>query len=167
MRRIPEITDVRFSVYFSRTTMRSPAAPGRPSTVSKDSMYPCSRRIRASSFLSFEDGISTVSCAAMIPLRIRVRKSAMGSVMLMPRRLPARLGHAGDVALVRELAQADAAEPELLVHRARPAALAAARVSASLVLRRPRGADDLGGLGHVVGSLLFLRPRRPGRSRTR
>src|SRR5215207_734374 len=81
--------------------------------------------------------------------------------------LPARLGHAGDVALVRELAQADAAEAELLVDRARPAALAAARIRARLVLRRPRGADDLGGLGHVVGSLLFLRPRRPGRSRTR
>ena len=38
MRRMPEITDVRFSVYFSVTTMRSPAAPGRPSVVSKDSM---------------------------------------------------------------------------------------------------------------------------------
>src|SRR5215208_704171 len=109
--------------------------------------------MRASSFLSVDDGISTVSWAAMIPLRMRVRKSAMGSVMLMPGRLPARLGHAGDVALVRELAQADAAEPELLVHRTRSAALAAARVSAGLVLRRPRGADDLGGLGHVVSSL--------------
>src|SRR5918999_4411561 len=80
---MPEITDVRFSVYFSVTTIRSPAAPGRPSVVSKDSMYPCSRRIRASSFLSFDDGISTVSWAAMIPLRMRVRKSAMGSVMLI------------------------------------------------------------------------------------
>src|SRR5829696_9646945 len=132
MRRIPEITDVRFSVYFSRTTMRSPAAPGRPSTVSKDSMYPCSRRIRASSCLSLDDGISTVSWAAMIPLRIRVRKSAMGSVMLMP--LPARLGHARDVALVRHLPQADAAQAELLVDGARTAALAAARVRPGLVL---------------------------------
>src|SRR5215208_7045134 len=109
--------------------------------------------MRASSFLSFDDGISTVSCAAMIPLRILVRKSAMGSVMLTPIPLPARLRHAGDVALVRELAQADAAEAELLVDGARPAALAAARVRARLVLRRPRGADDLGGLCHVVSSL--------------
>src|SRR5688572_10446847 len=89
----------------------------------------------------------------MIPLRMRVRKSAMGSVMLMRAALPARLGHARDVALVRELAQADAAEPELLVDGARAAALAAARVPAGLVLGRPRGADDLGCLGHVVSSL--------------
>ena len=40
--------------------------------------------MRAISFFRFEDGMSTVSCAAMMPLRIRVRKSAMGSVMLMP-----------------------------------------------------------------------------------
>src|SRR5215211_5078640 len=145
---MPEITEVRFSVYLSRTTMRSPAAPARPSTMSKDSMYPCSRRMRASSFLSFDEGISTVSWAAMIPLRMRVRKSAMGSVMLMPIPLPAGLGHAGDVALVGHLAQADPAEAELLVDGTRPAALAAARVRPCLVLRRPRGADDLGGLGH-------------------
>src|SRR5215213_8408718 len=109
--------------------------------------------MRASSFLRFDEGISTVSWAAMMPLRIRVRKSAMGSVMLMRGPLPARLGHAGDVALVRELAQADAADAELLVDRARTAALAAARVRARLELRRPRGADDLGCLGHVVSSL--------------
>ena len=36
--------------------------------------------------------------------------------------LPARLGHAGDVALVRELAQADPAQAELAVDGARPAA---------------------------------------------
>src|SRR5688572_485905 len=109
--------------------------------------------MRASSFFSFDDGISTVSWAAMIPLRMRVRKSAMGSVMLMRDPLPARLGHAGDVALVGHLAQADPAQAELAVHGTRPAALAAARVRPGLVLRRPRGADDLGGLGHGVSSL--------------
>src|SRR3954471_22095508 len=46
-------------------------------------MYPCSVRIRAISFLSRLEGISTVSCAAMMPFRIRVRKSAMGSVIDM------------------------------------------------------------------------------------
>src|SRR3954454_15739215 len=39
--------------------------------------------MRAISFLSRLDGISTVSCAAMMPFRIRVRKSAMGSVIDM------------------------------------------------------------------------------------
>src|SRR5829696_1199714 len=120
--------------------------------------------MRASSFFSLDEGISTVSWAAMIPLRIRVRKSAMGSVMLMP--LPARLGHARDVALVRHLPQADAAQAELLVDGARTAALAAARVRPGLVLRRARRTHDLGGLCHEFLSR-FLRPRRPGRSRTR
>src|SRR4051812_24601293 len=82
----------------------------------------------------------------MIPLRIRVRKSATGSVIDM--RSPARLRHAGDVALMGELAQADAAEPELAVHRPRSAAAAAARVGPRLVLRRARQAHDLGLLGH-------------------
>src|SRR3712207_327151 len=102
--------------------------------------------MRASSFLSLDDGISTVSWAAMMPLRIRVRKSAMGSVIDMA--LPARLGHAGDVPLVRHLAQAHAAQAELAVDGARAAALAAARVRPRLVLGRPLLADDLGGLSH-------------------
>src|SRR5829696_8469109 len=102
--------------------------------------------MRASSFLSVDDGISTVSWAAMIPLRMRVRKSAMGSVMLMPRPLPARLGHAGDVALVGHLPQADPAQAELAVDGTGPAALAAARVRPGLVLGRTCRPDDLGGL---------------------
>src|SRR5829696_3194039 len=104
--------------------------------------------MRAISFFRFEDGMSTVSCAAMMPLRIRVRKSAMGSVMLIPGPLPARLGHAGDVALMGHLAQADPAQAELAVHGARAAALAAARVRAGLELRGPRRANDLGCLRH-------------------
>src|SRR3954452_18212935 len=97
--------------------------------------------MRAISRLSLLDGISTSSLAAMMPLRMRVRKSATGSVIDM--RSPARLRHAGDVALMGELAQTDAAEPELAVHRARPAAAAAARVGPRLVLRRARHAHDL------------------------
>src|SRR5215208_4201580 len=97
--------------------------------------------MRAISRLRLLDGISTVSCAAMIPLRMRVRKSAMGSVIDM--RSPARLRHAGDVAVVGELAQADPAEAELAVDGARPAALAAARVGPRLVLRRAAHARDL------------------------
>src|SRR5690349_14548928 len=103
--------------------------------------------MRAISRLSRLAGISTVSCAAMIPLRMRVRKSAIGSVIDMAR-LPARLGHAGDEALVRQLAQAHAAEPELAVDRARAPAAPAARVGPRLVLRRAVRGNDLGCLRH-------------------
>src|ERR671938_124280 len=99
--------------------------------------------MRASSTLSLDDGTSTVSCAAVMPLRIRVRKSAMGSVIDMA--LPARLRHAGDVAVVGELAQADPAQAELAIDGAGPAALAAARVGPRLVRRRAAHARDLGG----------------------
>src|SRR5919199_3588505 len=126
--------------------------------------------IRAISRLRRLAGISTVSCAAMIPLRIRVRKSAMGSVMLMGD-LPARLRHAGDVALVRQLAQAQAAEPELPVHRARAPAATTTRVRARLVLGRPLRGDDLGCLCHVslcyaaTGSASVSKwPGRPSRA---
>src|ERR1700742_144571 len=97
--------------------------------------------MRAISRLSLLDGISTSSLAAMMPLRMRVKKSAMGSVIDM--RLPAALRHAGDVALVRELAQADAAEAELAIDRARTPAATAARVRPRLVLGRLVRANDL------------------------
>src|SRR4051795_10947580 len=95
-------------------------------------MYPCSRRMRASSILNFEAGMSTASWSACSPLRMRVRKSAIGSVIDM--RLPARLRQPGHVALVRHLPQADPAEAELAEVRARAAAALAAVVVACLVL---------------------------------
>src|SRR5580704_11851235 len=60
----------------------------------------------------------------------------MGSVIDTVRSSPARLGHAGDVAVVCQLAQADPAYAELAIHRAGPAASAAPGVAARLVLRR-------------------------------
>src|SRR3954463_6598868 len=98
--------------------------------------------MRAMSRLRLLAGMTTGSGAAWIPLRIRVRKSAMGSVMLM--RSPARLRHAGDEALMGELAQADPADAELAIHGARPAAAAAARMGPRPVLRRAAHTDDLG-----------------------
>src|SRR3954469_17414776 len=89
-------------------------------------MKPCSARIRAIWTLSLDAGMSTVVCDAWIPLRIRVRKSAMGSVIDIRRYLPAALRHAGDVAVVRELAQADAAHAELAEHGTRATAATAA-----------------------------------------
>src|SRR5215210_9372100 len=94
----------------------------------------------------------------MMPLRIRVRKSAMGSVMLMAG-LPARLRHAGDVPRVGQLAQADPAQAEPAVHRARAAAAPTAGVRPRRVLRRPLLADDLRLLRHQV--LRVLTPPRP------
>src|SRR5919112_1699944 len=107
--------------------------------------------MRAISILSLLAGISTVSCDAWMALRTRVRKSATGSVIDM--RLPAALRHARDVAVVRELAQADPAQAELAEDGARAAAAAAARVLAGLVLGGARLADALGDLGHLGGNL--------------
>src|SRR3954466_10938475 len=110
--------------------------------------------MRAISRLSRLEGISTVSCAAMMPLRIRVRKSAMGSVIDM--RLPTRLRHAGDEAVVRQLAKAQAAQAELAVDRARATATPTTRLRARRVLRRPVRGDDLGCLCHSRSSLLVV-----------
>src|SRR4051795_8561894 len=111
--------------------------------------------MRAISILSLLAGISTVSCDAWMALRTRVRKSATGSVMDMGGALllPAALRHARDVAVVRELAQADPAQAELAEHGARAVAAAAARVRAGLVLGGARLAHPLGKLGHLRGNL--------------
>src|SRR5215203_552917 len=103
--------------------------------------------MRAISTLIFEFGISARSCSAWLALRIRVSMSAIGSVSIVLS-LPGALGHARDYALMRELPQADPAEPELLVDRTGAAAPAAARVGPRLVLRRPRPLGDQGLLGH-------------------
>src|SRR3954453_6414207 len=103
--------------------------------------------MRAISSLSLELGISTRSCSALLPLRMRVSMSAMGSVSISVL-LPGALRHARDDALMGELAQANPAEPELLEHGARPPALVAAGVVAHLVLRGARGLRDHRLLGH-------------------
>src|SRR3954471_21200089 len=91
--------------------------------------------MRASSLLRFEARVTASSCEAEMALRIRVRKSAVGSVMLMTGGvLPGGLGHPRDVAVVSQLAQADPADTELAIHGPRAAAAAAARVGAALVL---------------------------------
>src|SRR4051794_31094992 len=115
--------------------------------------------MRAISRLSLLDGISTSSLAAMMPLRMRVRKSAIGSVIDM--RLPTRLRHAGDHAVVRQLAQAQTADAELAIDGPRTPTATAARVRARLVLGRALGSDDLGCFSHSRSSLLSK--RRPDR----
>src|SRR5436305_5928593 len=58
-------------------------------------------------------------------------------------RLPTRFGHPGHISVVRQLAQADPAEPKLAVHGACPAAATATGVPACLELGGPPLADDL------------------------
>src|SRR5690349_7269023 len=87
------------------------------------------------------------SCSALLALRMRVSMSAIGSVSTVSL-LPARVRHAGNRALVRELAEADPAEAELAEDRARAAAPVAARVVAHLELLGSPLFHDEGGLGH-------------------
>src|SRR6516162_9445630 len=92
----------------------------------------------------------TSSCMATLALRMRVSMSAMGSVMVIVSALPspAGLGDARQLAGVRQLAQADAAQPELAVHGTRTAAPAAPRVGPHLELRRALLLLDERLLGH-------------------
>src|SRR6478736_5574150 len=83
---------------------------------------------------------------------MRVRKSAIGSVIDIWD-LPARLLDARDQALVRDLAQADAAQPELAEIRTRATAALAAVVVARRVLVRARLLYTLGSLGHLFALL--------------
>src|ERR1700751_5443019 len=66
--------------------------------------------------------------------------------------LPAALLHAGQFARVRHLAQADPAQPELAVDRARAAALVAAGVGAHRELRFALALVDQCFLRHLVSS---------------
>src|SRR5512141_1801809 len=95
-------------------------------------------------------GISTVLCRAVLPLRMRVSMSAMGSVIdMVLASSPARLGQTRDDALVRYLAQTDAAEPELTVVGARTAAALTAVVLPRLVALLASGFHHEGCLGHA------------------
>src|ERR1700751_4438773 len=66
--------------------------------------------------------------------------------------LPAALLHAGQFARVRHLAQADPAQPELAVDRARASALAAAGVGAHREPRLPRCLVNQCLLSHLLSS---------------
>src|SRR5271163_908284 len=115
--------------------------------------------------LIFECGSVTSSWYAELALRRRVKKSAIGSVIVMTavlpssQRFPARilqraccapvlgllptaLLHAGQLAGVRHLAQADPAQSELAEHRVRTAAPSAAGVAAHRELGLARGCVD-------------------------
>src|SRR5271155_5941184 len=84
-------------------------------------MYPSSFSTLRMASLNFEAPTPTVGLPADCALRIRVRRSAIGSVMLIVRASPARLRQARNLAAIRGLAQLGARQPELAVHAARTA----------------------------------------------
>src|SRR5688500_13232709 len=99
--------------------------------------------------LTFELGMRTSSCMAMLAFRMRVSMSEMGSVIVIGRLpSPAGLRHAGDLTGVHHLAEAHAAEAELAVHGVRAPAALAPGVSAHLELRRALLLLDECLLGH-------------------
>src|SRR5215471_6157277 len=110
--------------------------PWGPSVVIvKPVMYPSCSRIPAILALTLEAGTSTFALRAMMALRIRVRKSAIGSVMASLS--PARFDDARDLAAQRQPTEADAAHLELAQITARPAAYLAAVVLAHFELLLP------------------------------
>src|SRR6266545_6887566 len=118
-------------------------------------MKPSSLRISVIRTLSLEDGMSTFSCSARLALWMRVRRSAIGSLIdMVVRPLPTGLGHARHLALEGELPEAEPAELELPEKAARPAAQLAAAVDARLELRRllqPLRLHDERSLRHTLG----------------
>src|SRR5215472_12361460 len=96
-------------------------------------MKPSSLRSSTMRTFSLEDGMSTFSCSARLALRMRVRRSAMGSLFMVAS--PARLDHARHLALEGQLPETEAAELELPHVAARASAQLAAMVGAAGELR--------------------------------
>src|SRR5580692_490250 len=145
----PAMVRVRSEAYLSWISSTLPG-PVPDWATSNPAMYPSRWRMTASDSLSFELGILTLSCIAVLALRMRVSMSATGSVIVMSAFLPspARLGDAGDLPRVHHDAQADATEAELAQHGSGPAAPPAPRVRADLELGRPLLLLDQCLLGH-------------------
>src|SRR5205807_1703367 len=95
---------------------------------------PSWRRISAMRSLMVDRGQSMVCLRDRMPLRIRVRKSEMGSVIDMGVSSPARLDDAGDVTAKRQLTEAEPAHLELAQVGAGAAAALAAVAGADLEL---------------------------------
>src|SRR6516162_7479589 len=111
-----------------------------------------------------EEASCTSLLPAVWPLRMRVSRSAIGSVMLMRRPSPARLGEARDLAAAGDLADLHAREAELAVHPARAPGDGAAvplprgaRIARLRLQRRLRGSPLLGRAPRASDQLLELR----------
>src|SRR5690242_11262146 len=111
-----------------------------------------------------EEASCTSLLPAVWPLRMRVSRSATGSVMLMLRPSPAALGEPRNLAAACDLADLHPREPELAVHAARTsgdgAALAlprGARITRLRLQRRLRSGTLSGRALGAADQLLELR----------
>src|SRR5438045_9064615 len=96
---------------------------GAASTTLAPSRYPSSTSTRAISAFWRDQGTSTLALRALFAFRMRVRRSAIGSVIIAASApSPARLREAGDLASACQIAQAEAAHAEPPEERARPSA---------------------------------------------
>src|ERR1043165_9421358 len=133
-------------------------------------MYPSSRSTSAIPRQTRLLSTFTVLLLLRTALRMRVSMSAMRSVegivgswvpfyrsrcvaVSLPRSLPTRLAHAGDLPLQRQLAEHDAADPELAVHAAGATRQLAPPHDAGAELRRAPALGHLGFGGHDFWSL--------------
>src|SRR5262252_1284759 len=98
---------------------------------------------------TFDAGTTTLTFSVACALRMRVSMSAMGSLMLILRLLPARLDHPGDLAAHCDLADLVAREAELAERAPR-----AARDGAAVAQAHGRG---VAGQRLQLGARLFLR----------
>src|SRR5215470_3403432 len=114
-------------------------------------MNPSLFKISVMRTLSLDAGMSTFSCSARLALRMRVRRSAMGSVIMPRVPLPARLDHARHFALEGQLPEAQPAGLELPQIAAWAAADLAAVVAPRLELRGPLRLHDERDLRHALG----------------
>src|SRR5690242_195779 len=94
---------------------------------------------------SCDRGISTNGRSIETALRIRVSMSAMGSVIIQS---PARLLHSGNQSVERHIAEAQSAQLEFAIHRARPPAQLAAPFAPATELRLAVRFLDLCLAGH-------------------
>src|SRR5262245_23433006 len=133
----------------------------------KLSTNPSSLRMVTIATFIREEGTSTVLCLATCALRMRVRRSAIGSVMFISSLLPTRLGDARKRAFQREVPEADPAELELPEKPSRPPAPPAAAARADRELRFPNRLGDPCRCGHVhILPCQFLRNGMPSPARS-
>src|SRR5207237_2901160 len=136
----------------------------RSSRTRKFLMSPSSLSSSAMRTFNRLEGMSHFSCSARLALRMRVRRSAMGSL----RMLPARLHDARNLALEGELAEAQAAHLELPDIRARTPAQLTPMVGARLEPGGPLRLHDERGLGHnAMTPLTAYRDARAAPASTR
>src|SRR6187551_3660445 len=148
----PETTGTLPSTYFIRSR-RTCAVPSRSSLQS--AMKPSSVRMRAISRLVRDAGTTTSVWRARAAFRTRVSMSAIGSEIFIC--LPARLGHAGQLARERPLAEADPAQREAAHVRPRATAQRAPVIGLHRLVRLAPGLRDHRLLGHRLLPLATTR----------